>query len=315
MTRRAVVVLGSLNADLVVRLPRFPAPGETVAGTDLAVFPGGKGANQACAAGRLGARVHMVGRVGNDEHGRLLTASLGAAGVDTGPVAVDERAPTGTALIAVDPSGQNQIVVVAGANGLVSIADVERSRPLIEGSALLLLQLEVPLEAVEAAARAARAAGARVVLDPAPAREEARSLLGLADYVTPNESELLALCGEPSRAIGPGEAGALARRLVEGGARGVVAKLGRQGAVLVTAAGETRWPGLPVEAVDATAAGDVWNGAFATALAEGASEDRAGAFANAAAGLSVTRAGAQPGMPTRAEVDAFERGGTTGGMA
>lgn len=312
---RALVVLGSLNADLVVRVPRFPGPGETVAGADLAVFPGGKGANQACAAGRLGARVHMIGRVGVDESGRLLKASLGAAGVDTDPVAADEAAPTGTALITIDASGQNQIVIVAGANGRVSAEDVERGRGLIERAGFLLLQLEVPVAAVAAAARLARAAGVAVILDPAPARREALDLLPLADYVTPNESELLALAGEKPGPVGPAEAGRLARRVLQRGARRVVAKLGEHGALLVTGDGEERWPGLPVEAVDTTAAGDVWNGAFAAALAEGAGEREAGAFANAAAAVSVTRAGAQPSMPTRAEVEARtgRRPGTTGG--
>src|SRR6266581_2319765 len=230
----SIVVLGSLNADLVVRVPRFPSPGETVTGTDLAVFAGGKGANQACAVGRLGTRVHMVGR---------------------------------------------------------------------EGAAFLLLQLEVPLPAVEAAARAARAAGVTVILDPAPARPEALGLLALADYVTPNESELLTLCGERPQAMGPDEAAGLARRLLARGARRVVAKLGPLGALLVSEERTSRWPGVAVQAVDTTGAGDVWNAGFATALAEGATEDAAGAFANAAAAVSVTRQGAQPSMPTRSEVE------------
>lgn len=297
------MVLGSLNADLVVQLEHFPAPGETVTGADLRVFPGGKGGNQAYAAGRLGADVHMVGRVGDDDHGRLLRQSLAAAGVHAGSVVTDPAAPSGTAFITIDRSGQNRIVIMSGANGRVGAEDVERNRALIGSAAFLLLQLEVPLEAVEAAAKVARGAGATVILDPAPARPEALGLLPLADYVTPNESELLGLCGERTRAIDPAEAATLARRLIERGARRVVAKLGPMGAMLVTAEGTRLWPGLAVEAVDTTGAGDVWGGAFATALAEGARDDAAGAFANTAAGISVTRPGAQPSMPTRAEVE------------
>jgi ribokinase len=301
--KQPIVVFGSLNADIVVRLPRFPTPGETVTGTNLAVFPGGKGANQACAAGRLGAKVHMVGRVGTDENGRLLKSSLDAAGVDTSALLADASVPTGTAFIAIDATGQNEIVIVAGANGRVGMDDVERNRSLIEGAAFLLLQLEVPLEAVEAAARVARAAGRTVILDPAPAQSAALSLLPLVDYVTPNESELLGLCGERIRGIEVEEAATLGRRLIERGARRVVVKLGPLGAMLVTKEVVRRWAGLAVRAVDTTAAGDVWAGAFATALSEGAREDVAGAFANVAAGISVTRPGAQPSMPDRAEVE------------
>lgn len=301
--KRPIVVLGSLNADIVVHLPRFPTPGETVTGTDLRVFPGGKGANQACAAGRLGAQVHMVGRVGADENGGLLRTSLDQAGVDTSALLADATVPTGTAFIAIDATGQNEIVIVGGANGHVGTDDVERSRSLIEGAAFLLLQLEVPLAAVEAAARMARAAGRTVILDPAPAQPAALSLLPLVDYVTPNESELLGLCGERLRGIDVEEATALGRRLIERGARRVVAKLGPLGAMLVTKDVVRLWPGLAVRAVDTTAAGDVWAGGFATALSEGVPEDSAGAFANVAAGISVTRPGAQPSMPDRAEVE------------
>jgi ribokinase len=305
---KPVVVVGSLNADLVARVVRFPGPGETTVGQEFAVHPGGKGANQAYAAARLGARVHMVGRVGNDDRGRLLYASLDGAGVDTAPVQSDPAAPTGVALITIDASGQNQIVIVPGANGLLSPDDVERERELIGSAGLLLLQLEVPLATVEAAARVGRAGGAIVVLDPAPARVECLKLLPLVDYVTPNETELASLVGEPGRRLESGEARGLARALLGWGPRRVVAKLGADGAFRVSAEGERAWPGLTVTAVDTTAAGDVWNGAFATALAEGATEDEAGDFANAAAAISVTRAGAQPSMPARAEVDERRQG-------
>jgi ribokinase len=301
---KPVVVVGSLNADLVVRVARFPSPGETTAGEEFAIHPGGKGANQAFAAGRLGARVHMVGRVGNDDQGRLLRASLEGAGVSTAALRADASAPTGVALIAIDAAGQNQIVIVPGANGRLSPEDVERERDLIASAGLLLLQLEVPLATVEAAARLGREAGAVVVLDPAPAQTDCLRLLPLVDYVTPNESELAALGGTPGRRLDREEALGLARSLLAWGPRRVVAKLGAEGAACVSADGEEIWPGLAVTVVDTTAAGDVWNGAFATALAEGATDAEAGKFANAAAAISVTRPGAQSSMPDRAEVDA-----------
>jgi ribokinase len=301
----AVVVVGSLNADLVVRTPRFPAPGETTTGTGFAVYPGGKGANQAVAAARLGARVAMVGRVGRDDHGRLLRKSLTAAGVDPEPVIDDEDAATGVAVITIDASGQNQIVLAPGANQRLRPDDVERRRSLLESAAVVLLQWEVPPETVEAAARIARRAGVAVILDPAPARHEALALLPLASFVTPNETELRLLAGAPPGPTTPEEAARMARSLLEQGARCVIAKLGPAGAIAVSRDGEWAWPGHPVQAVDTTAAGDAWNGAFAVALAEGRALQDAGAFASAAAAISVTRPGAQPSMATREEVERF----------
>jgi ribokinase len=301
-----IVVVGSLNADLVVRTPHFPAPGETITGTDFAVFTGGKGANQAVAAGRLGGRVAMVGRVGSDDQGRMLRSSLAAAGVARDAVTEDPGTFTGVAVITIDASGQNQIVLAPGANARLSPADVESARDLIQSAAILLLQLEVPFETVEAAARLARAAGVRVILDPAPARPEAASLLPFADFVTPNESELRLLAGAPPGPTSREEATLLLRSLVERGAGIAIAKLGPLGAVAVSAHTQHVWPGHEVVAVDTTAAGDAWNGAFAVALAEGRELDEAGAFANAAAAISVTRAGAQPSMATRNEVEQFQ---------
>jgi ribokinase len=300
-----VVVVGSLNADLVVRTPRFPAPGETTTGTAFAVYPGGKGANQAVAAARLGARVAMVGRVGRDDHGRLLRKSLTAAGVDAETVIDDADAATGVAVITIDAGGQNQIVLAPGANGRLHPDDVERCRSLLESSAVVLLQWEVPPETVEAAARIARRAGVAVVLDPAPARQEALTLLPLASFVTPNETELRVLAGAPPGPTTPQDAAGMARALLDLGARCVIAKLGPAGAIAVSRDGEWVWPGHAVPAVDTTAAGDAWNGAFAVALADGRALQDAGAFASAAAAISVTRPGAQPSMATRDEVERF----------
>jgi ribokinase len=301
----AIVVVGSLNADLVVRTPRFPVPGETITGTGFAVFSGGKGANQAVAAARLGGRVAMIGRVGRDDQGRTLRSGLEAAGVDAEAVQGDEGAATGVAVITIDAAGQNEIVLAPGANARLTPADVERSRSLIQGASVLLLQLEVPLETVEAAARVARGAGVQVILDPAPARPEAAALLPLVDFVTPNENELRVLAGTLPGPTTADDATHLLRSLIARGARTAIAKLGPAGAVALRAEEHLVWPGYAVDAVDTTAAGDAWNGAFAVALAEGQGLHEAGAFANAAAAISVTRAGAQPSMATRDEVERF----------
>jgi ribokinase len=299
--RAAIVVVGSLNADLVVRVERFPSPGETVAGHDFTVIPGGKGANQACAAARLGGDVAMIGRVGKDAHGELLRRSLAAAGVDVSGVASDARVPTGVALITVDRAGENEIVIVPGANGAFTVEELARGGARLDAAAVLLLQLEIPLATVQAAARRARQAGAIVILDPAPAAPLPDGLLCEVDYLTPNETELAALVG----GVRPGDERAAARTLLGRGVRNVVVKRGDQGALLVGAAGEVVWPAFRVEAVDATAAGDAWNGAFACALADGLPPAQAGRLATAAAAVSVTRRGAQPSMPTRAEAEAL----------
>jgi ribokinase len=299
------VVVGSLNADLVVRTEHFPAPGETITGSDFAVFPGGKGANQAVAAARLGGRVAMIGRLGHDDQGRALRASLAAAGVDAEAVKGDASAATGVAVITIDATGQNQIVLAPGANARLCPADVELNRGLIAAASVLLLQLEVPLDTVEAAARIARSAGVRVILDPAPARSDAVALLPLVDFVTPNENELRVLTGASPGETTPEDAPVLLRQLLDRGARMAIAKLGRAGAVAIAATERHAWAAHEVEVVDTTAAGDAWNGAFAVALAEGMGVEQAGAFANAAAAISVTRAGAQPSMATRQEVVQF----------
>ena len=297
-------MVGSLNADLVVRLERFPASGETVPGTGFAIHPGGKGANQACAAAKLGARVFMVGRVGRDDNGRLLRESLEAAGVDCTHVREDRGSPTGTALIEIDAAGQNRIVVVPGANGQVSPDDVDAATDLFGADTLVLVQIEIPLPSSTRAVALARERGGRVIFDPAPACSEASALIPLADIVTPNESELAILVGElPTLDLS--KARLQARALLDRGARAVVAKLGASGALLLGKDKECFWPAPSVEVVDTTAAGDAWNGAFAAALAEGRSEDEAGRFATDAAALSVTRAGAQPSMPTRVELQAW----------
>jgi ribokinase len=308
MTVPAIVVVGSLNADLVVHVPRFPVAGETISGEGFVLLPGGKGANQACAAARLGGVVSMVGQVGRDDQGGMLRESLRRAGVDVRLVDQDEQAATGVAIISIDATGENLIILAAGANGTFTPERLARALPLIRSASVLLLQLETPLDTVMRAATEARAAGVTVVLDPAPARDVPDQLLRLATYVTPNEGELARLVGapvadEPSMADIDGQAA----RLIARGSTRVLAKLGARGARLITADGATEWPARHVTPVDTTAAGDAFNGAFAVALAEGADLDRAVRFATTAAAISVTRHGAQPSMPTRAEVDEFAR--------
>lgn len=298
-----IAVVGSLNVDFVLTMGRFPAPGETIVGRDFAVFPGGKGANQAYAAGRLGGLVAMVGQVGHDAYAGWLRQGLADTGVDVAGVRTDTTVSSGIALIAIDASGQNQIVIVPGSNG--TFAPDRLPGHLLGAAKFVLLQLEIPLETVQAAARLAKAAGATVILDPAPARPLPDDLLRLVDYLTPNETELVTLTGGGH--TGPMDRAEAARRARLLPVPNVIVKMGATGALWVQGPREHFWPAFAVTAVDSTAAGDAFNGAFAVALAEGQSVESAGRFAAAAAGYSVTRKGAQPSMPTRAEVDEMLR--------
>jgi len=304
-----IVVVGSLNADFVVRVSRCPAAGETVPGERFSMFPGGKGANQAYAAAKLGARVCMVGQVGNDPWAAVLRENLASVGVDVSGVLRDDRVSSGLAVILVEATGQNRIVIVPGSNGTFTPDRLEAARDLLASASVVLLQLEIPLETVRAAAGLARRAGARVLLDPAPAGPLPDEVLAQSDYVTPNETELAVLAGaEPSAPLDRDRACRLARRLLGRGARRVLVKMGAAGALLVERDREHFWPAPKVRAVDTTAAGDAFNGAFAVALAEGSGDEEAGAFACAAAAVSVTREGAQPSMPTREEVRRLREG-------
>jgi ribokinase len=306
-----LVVAGSLNMDFVVTVDRLPVPGETVLGRDFQMIPGGKGANQACAAGKLGAgavAVRLIGRVGYDVFADHLKASLAAAQVDVSAVHATKSAATGVALIWVDRQGQNSIVVASGANYALAAADVEAMRKVFRGARLALFQLETPLDTVAAALALARAEGLRTVLDPAPAQPLPAAMLAMVDILTPNENEALILLGRPPERVTPSEAPELAAALRKLGPRTVVLKLGDRGSYC---ADDTRGfftPAFPVEVRDATAAGDTFNAALAVALAEGQPLERAMVFANAAAAISVTRLGAQASAPTRAEVDQFLSG-------
>jgi len=305
-----IVVVGSLNMDFVVTVNHLPAPGETVLGRDFQMIPGGKGANQACAAGKLAGpavSVKMVGRVGYDLFADHLKASLAAAGVDVSAVHANKAQPTGVALIWVDRAGQNSIVVASGANHQLLPADVGAMRSVFRGASFVLFQLETPLDTVAGALEAAQREGARTILDPAPAQPLPKELLALVDILTPNESEACHLLGRTVGRVTPLEAAALARELRGLGPETVVLKLGEQGCLCLSSAGELAVPAFPVEARDTTAAGDTFNAALAVALAEGKAELEALRFANAAAAISVTRLGAQASVPTRREVDEFYR--------
>jgi ribokinase len=307
MSSPSIVVLGSLNMDFVVQVDRLPAPGETALGRNFQMIPGGKGANQACAAGKLStdSRVRMIGRAGMDPFADHLKASLAAAGVDVSAVMGTREAPTGVALIWVDGAGQNSIVVAPGSNARVSPADIASWRAQWTGARCALFQLETPLAAVEAGMRAAREAGAVTILDPAPAQDAAVELLPLASIVTPNESEACLLLGRPPARIGLEEAAETAAAILAKGAEAVVLKLGEQGCFYRGPDGVIATPGFSVAAVDTTAAGDTFNAALAVALAENMPMRRALRFANAAAAISVTRHGAQSSAPSRKETDAL----------
>ncbi len=303
-----IVVVGSLNMDFVVAVDRLPAPGETVFGRDFQMIPGGKGANQACAAAKLARktlRVRMVGRVGYDVFGDHLKASLSAAGVDVSTVHATRSQATGVALIPVETSGQNSIVVASGANHSLLASDVESWRSVFRDARMVLFQLESTIDTVAAGLRLARGEGARTILDPAPAQSLTRELLAHVDILTPNESEASLLLGRPPARLSELDAPALARSLLQHGPRAVILKLGDQGCFYCDGETELLSRSFPVTARDATAAGDVFNAALAVALAEDSELTEALRFANAAAAISVTRLGAQTSVPTRAEVDEF----------
>jgi ribokinase len=296
-----VAVLGSANLDIVVPVPHHPVTGETVMGGDHALVPGGKGANQAVAAARLGATVYFVGRVGSDDAGTTLRGSLEAAGVDTTFLRSDKGAPSGIALIGVDAAGDNAIVVSPGANGRVGPDDVSAAETVIRDATVLLVQLEVPMEAVVAAARVATGT---VILNPAPASPLSDDLLALVDVLVPNSIELAQLVGaEPTSDVD--EVVAQARSLP---VERVVVTMGAAGALLVTPDGHLLVPAPTIQPVDTTGAGDSFCGAMAEALARGVELGTAVERAVHAGAVTATRPGAQPAMPSTVDLEASMAG-------
>ncbi|MFL7870669.1 MAG: ribokinase [Anaerolineales bacterium] len=298
-----VVVFGSINMDLVARSVRLPKPGETITGHSFQTIPGGKGANQAVACARLGAATWMVGRVGGDVFGINLKDQLESDGVDHKNVVVDSSTSSGVALIVVEDSAENIIIVVPGANGQVGEQDLQRLDGVLERSKVLLLQLEVPLNTVTAAAKLAKAKGVHVILDPAPAQVLPPEIYPLLDVITPNETEAEWLVGFPIRSND--DAARAAVLLQERGAQNVIVKMGRRGALARIGDKEKFYEPFRVNAVDTVAAGDAFNGALGAALSEGKAIEESVRWGMAGGALSVTREGAQPAMPTREELLAF----------
>jgi len=302
-----IVVVGSLNMDVVAVASRLPIAGETLIGSQYLNEPGGKGANQAYAAGKLGGDVAMLGRVGTDDHGKRMRANLQAVGCDVENVKAVEG-NSGVAVIFVAESGQNSIVVVPGANHRYLRSDFQADVRSLTGAHFILLQLETPMETVVATSWAARRSGARVILDPAPAPESLPSeLLRNVDILTPNEIEATQLVGATVRNLSQDEAWDVARLLQKSGPKTVIIKLGAHGCLVADGDVSTVVPAPLVQAVDTTAAGDVFNAALAVACSEGATLVEACRFAVHAAALSVTRFGAQRSVPSRAELDSFIR--------
>jgi ribokinase len=295
-----ILVVGSLNADLVVQAPYFPQPGETISGGDLQVIPGGKGANQAVAAARLGVSVAMLGRVGKDNFGDFLLNNLKSNHVDINYIQRDDSS-TGTAIIVVDANGQNSIVLSAGANGKVSALDLEAAS--FPDFGLLLLQLEIPTPTVLRAAQLAKENGVRVILNPAPAKQLPNELIALADFIIPNETELSLLTSHKVDDIISAELAA--RVLLNLGAQNVIVTLGSRGTLTVTKDRCRHIPAFKVEVVDTTAAGDAFIGGFATALLQNKPIEEAISYGCTCGALAITKFGAQPSLPTKEEAERF----------
>jgi ribokinase len=302
---KKICVIGSLNVDMTIRLPRFHEPGETIIAEAFNLYAGGKGGNQAVAASLLGANVLMVGKLGADSNGDFYRDVLAKNHVDAAGVETAASVPSGVAMIEVDAAGENRIAIVQGANGLVDRAQVDRLMPLLQQYDIFLFQFEVPIDTVRYAAERMRAQGKTVILDPAPAAPLPEGLLDSVNYLTPNENELALLSGLPTQ--GSEQVVEAARFLIRQGAHAVLAKLGQRGSLYVDAREVHEIPGFRVRVVDTTAAGDSFNAGFAWALAQEKPILEAMRVANAVGALSTTAAGAQQAMPDMRQVELLLR--------
>jgi len=303
MDRNGILVVGSANMDMVVTTDRFPEPGETVFGGRFGMYPGGKGANQAVCAAKLGGRVFFIGKMGKDMMREKLTRSMKNDGVRLDRLIIDPEESTGIALITVDGKGQNEIVVVSGSNMKLLPGDIERERAVFSHVRVVLLQLEVPVQTVVRTAQLARGRAVTVILNPAPARRLPNSLLAMVDYLTPNETELHQLSGLPVTSIRSVERAA--RSLIGKGVKNVLVTIGARGCLMVNDMATKLFPARKVNALDTTGAGDAFNGALAYCLGSGASLEEAIPFANSVAAYAVTRPGAQTSMPTMRDLESF----------
>jgi ribokinase len=302
-TSAKLAVLGSINADHILNLTHFPRPGETVIGKQYQIAFGGKGANQAVAAGRAGADIAFIACVGADDIGERIRQQLQQDRIDTAPVEIVADEATGVAMIFVNGEGENNIGIYSGANAALTPACVDRHQQVIADAEALLMQLESPLESVLAAAKIARANATQVILNPAPATHLSDELLALIDIITPNETEAEILTGIAVKS--DEDAARAAQALHDKGISTVLITLGRRGVWLSEQGTGVRIPGFTVQAIDTIAAGDTFNGAFITARLEGVAMHDAVRFAHAAAAIAVTRPGAQPSVPWRTEIDTF----------
>jgi len=307
-SKKPIVVVGSINLDLVATAERIPAVGETVIGNDFQIHPGGKGANQAVAVARLGYPVRLVGRLGSDAFGAQLKGHLGSAGVDMAGIG-ESDGPSGVAVILVSRKGENSIVVAPGANAKVMPEDISENLAIIREAGMVLAQLEIPLETVEYLSALCARENIPLVLDPAPANKLPQKVLEQVDWFTPNETEAAFYGSENGHHSGSENPSDVAETILCRGCKGVVLKMGSNGSYIALRTGlREAIPAFAVKAVDTTAAGDAFNGAFAVGLMLGKSARESAVFAAGVAAVSVTRLGAQPSMPTMAEVESFMHG-------
>ena len=302
--KKNILVIGSSNTDLVIQTSHFPEPGETVMGGVFSTFAGGKGANQAVAASRLGAKVTFVARVGNDDFGRQAIDSFDKEGITTSHIFIDENEPTGVASIIINKDGENTIVVAPGANNMLSKTDIEGIVSLVEATDIVLVQLEVPLETVTFVIQLAHKLHKKIILNPAPAVKLDYNLFSYLDIITPNESETKILLGKKVSDLK--SASEAAQVFLDKGVKNVVITLGKQGAFFKNDHEEYLIPAIKTEVIDTTGAGDTFNGALAVAISEGKSWRDALDFSNKAAAISVSRLGAQSSIPFRKEIEAID---------